>query len=73
MDIGLGLGMLGAIAAVALLVDMSRRAASKGRDNQPDRTPLARLTWALLLALVVLGLAGGCAALWLLTHPAVGS
>lgn len=73
MEVGVVLAVLGSIAAVVLVVDGSRRAISTRRGNRLDRTPLARLVFGLLVALVVIGVAGGSAALWIMANPAVGS
>ena len=73
MKAGVVLAVLSLIAAVVLVIDISRRAVSKRQGNLPNRTPLARLVFGLLVAVVVLGVAGASAAIWIMTHPAVGS
>jgi hypothetical protein len=73
VEVGVVLAVLGSIAAVVLVVNVSRRAISTRRGKLLDRTPLARLVFGLLVALVILGVAGGSAAVWIMANPAVGS
>jgi hypothetical protein len=73
MDMGICLSLVGGLAAILLLADVFHRALVTRRGGTTPRTALSRLfTWPLVI-LVVIGLVGGLADLWLVTHPVVGS
>lgn len=73
MDVGICLSLVGGLAAVLLVADFFHRALVARRGSTTPLKALSRLFTWLLVVLVVIGLAGGLADLWLVTHPVIGS